>query len=477
MDGSKHNAAGETLFGQALIEYALLITLVAVVVLAVLLLFGEDIAAALGGVDWSSGGGVEEADAGLSVQVVTEDEQPLAAARVFLYSGDGETYQALFADTDAAGAARLAPEPGRYQLLTIIQQQLFWSDPFDFPATRRVQLTVPVARFEVLVVDMNGTPLADVPVYAYSADETYMGVEGVTGTDGVAALSLAAGHVQIRADYDGQVHWSSPVPPEAHGTTVVVTACGTGAFLASYFDGTDLSGEPLVSRCEAAVDYNWGGEAPLDGVGRDRFSATWTGRFRFEPGAYLFSMTGDDGVRLWVDNDLVIDAWRTQGATTYGARVALDGVHEIRMTYFEQGGNAVARLRWQGSVSSCPQNQFLAEYYDNRTLAGEPSLTVCESSIDHNWGGGNVGGVGSNNVSVRWSGAFTFGGGAYEFSAVADDGVVVWVDNERVIDAWRDQSATTYRARLALSPGVHQVTMQYYEAGGNAMARLSWVER
>jgi hypothetical protein len=285
---------------------------------------------------------------------------------------------------------------------------------------------------------------------------------------------LAAGRVQIRADYEGQVHWSSPVPADESGTTVVVTACGTGAFLASYYDNQTLSGTPATSRCEAGIDYDWGRGAPLDGVSRDRFSVNWTGRLRFDPGAYVFSMTGDDGVRLWVDNDLVIDAWRPQGATTYRARIALDGVHEIRMHYYEQGGDAVARLRWQESVSSCPQNQFLAEYFDNRNLTGQPVFTSCDTTIDYNWGGGNIGGAGSNNVSVSWSGAFTFGGVEMEFTAVADDGVVVWVDNERIIDGWRNQPPTTYRGRITLSPGVHQVTMHYYEAGGGAVARLSW---
>ncbi|HXG75975.1 MAG TPA: PA14 domain-containing protein, partial [Gaiellaceae bacterium] len=65
-------------------------------------------------------------------------------------------------------------------------------------------------------------------------------------------------------------------------------------------------------------------------------------------------------------------------------------------------------------------------------------------------------------------------GGETTFTATADDGVRVWVDGVLVIDAWVDQPPTTYTATRTLAAGSHQVTVEYYERGWGAVARVSW---
>src|SRR4029434_9966707 len=60
------------------------------------------------------------------------------------------------------------------------------------------------------------------------------------------------------------------------------------------------------------------------------------------------SVTGDDGVRLYVDGNLQIDKWFSQGATTYTADVTFNsaGPHQVKLEYFEGGGSAIAKLSW-----------------------------------------------------------------------------------------------------------------------------------
>ena len=58
-------------------------------------------------------------------------------------------------------------------------------------------------------------------------------------------------------------------------------------------------------------------------------------------------MTGDDGVRLWVDEQLLVDQWIDQAPTTYTKDVSLaEGSHAVRLEYYENGGGALARLAW-----------------------------------------------------------------------------------------------------------------------------------
>ncbi len=77
-----------------------------------------------------------------------------------------------------------------------------------------------------------------------------------------------------------------------------------------YFSNVTLAGTPAMTRNDATVDFNWGRNAPAAGLPVDGFSARWTRVLGFEEGLYRFHAIVDDGVRLYVDNVLVIDAWQ-----------------------------------------------------------------------------------------------------------------------------------------------------------------------
>jgi len=111
------------------------------------------------------------------------------------------------------------------------------------------------------------------------------------------------------------------------------------------------SGPAAVVRQEAQVDFDWGNASPSAGVGADSFAVRWEG-FVEAPstGNYTFWTQSDDGVRLWVNGNLVIDNWTLHSATwNSAAPVALQAGqrYAVRMEMFERGGDAVARLHWQ----------------------------------------------------------------------------------------------------------------------------------
>jgi hypothetical protein len=250
-------------------------------------------------------------------------------------------------------------------------------------------------------------------------------------------------------------------------------------YKAEYWNNRTLSGSPTVTRCESTINYDWGGGNPVSGINQDNFSVRWTGEYNFAAGNTRFTGTADDGLRVWVDNNLLIDRWIDQGPTTYTADRNLSaGNHTVKMEYYENGGGAVARLSWSavpGTPQSCPNGQYMAEYWNNRTFSGNPSVTRCETSISYDWGGSSpVNGIGSDNFSVRWTGRHSFPAGNTRFIATADDGVRVWLDSTQIINAWRDQGPTEYAADYNVSAGLHTVKMEYYEKGGGAVAKLRW---
>ena len=123
---------------------------------------------------------------------------------------------------------------------------------------------------------------------------------------------------------------------------------GTGTGLrGDYFDNADFTGTRL-RRVDPTVNFDWGNGAPDPSMGADSFSVRWTGQVqpRFAE-AFTFYVATDDGVRLWVNNQLLIDRWTTCCSEWSGVISLQAGVlYDIRMEYYEGGGGAAAQLRW-----------------------------------------------------------------------------------------------------------------------------------
>jgi len=132
-------------------------------------------------------------------------------------------------------------------------------------------------------------------------------------------------------------------PPPGSGTGL------TGQYYNDPGTGAHF-GELASTRTDATVDFDWGFGAPGMGVNADNFSVRWTGQVQAPvTGNYTFSTVSDDGVRLWVNGQLVIDNWTDHAPTTNtSAAIALAaGVkYAVTMEFYEGGWGAVAKLLW-----------------------------------------------------------------------------------------------------------------------------------
>jgi chitodextrinase len=266
-------------------------------------------------------------------------------------------------------------------------------------------------------------------------------------------------------------------------------SCPVGEYSAQYYGNTTLSGTPVLQRCEAAINHDWASGGPGGTVPADRFSTRWTRKASFTAGSYQFTATADDGIRVWIDGALLVDAWKDQAPTVYQAtRTLTAGDHDVKVEYYESAGGAVAKVSWQLNQllpppppppppppSSCPTGEYSAQYYGNTTLSGTPVLQRCEAAINHEWGSGSPGGtVPADRFSARWTRTASFTADTYQFTATTNDGMRVWVDGTLLLDKWFDQPATTYHATKTLTAGDHTIKVEHYESTNNATARLSW---
>ena len=131
----------------------------------------------------------------------------------------------------------------------------------------------------------------------------------------------------------------------------VTTPEGVPGFLGEYFADMDLSGTPAHERTDERIEFDWGAGEPAPGIPADQFSVRWTGDLGplATAGEAVFAVTGDDGFRLWIDDELVLDKWIDQPATEWKAALDMEAgrTYSLRLEYYENGGNAACQFRWQ----------------------------------------------------------------------------------------------------------------------------------
>ena len=140
--------------------------------------------------------------------------------------------------------------------------------------------------------------------------------------------------------------WRTPT-----AATTLTATLGLRGMHAVYYDNSDLTGT-TVSRIDPGIAFDWGLAAPVSGIGADTFSVRWSGSVvpRYSQ-TYTFATTSDDGVRLWVDGRLVIDAWTKHARRVDSGTVTLTAGQAVPIVveYFDGTRHAVAELRWSST--------------------------------------------------------------------------------------------------------------------------------
>lgn len=263
-------------------------------------------------------------------------------------------------------------------------------------------------------------------------------------------------------------------PGTSNKMLLISNNCSVNYFYGEFFNEPTLNHSiypPQMTVCTNVVSYEWGGQSPGSSVGADNYSVRWEGVFtNFNGGDYTFVARADDGVRVYLDNSTLIDRWFDQSPTAQFIRLTPSaGAHNVKVEYYERGGGAAIRVGW------CPGNQYIVDFYNNKTLSGRPAVVGCHSGINNNWGNSSPhSAINPDNFSGRWMGYFRFAGDIHHFFAKADDGIRVFVDNSQIIYGWRDQGPTEYRASRSMTSGLHGVMVEYYESGGGALASTYW---
>jgi hypothetical protein len=259
---------------------------------------------------------------------------------------------------------------------------------------------------------------------------------------------------------------------------ILVGPLGTtsnGTWRGEYFARRDLTGTVGFVRSDPVIDFHWKTGSPGSPLGSDNFSVRWTGDAIFEAGTYRFKIMVDDGARLYVDNQLLINAWEDGSVRERAADVSLArGSHRIRLEYYERTRDAAVQLTWS-KVSKPTYSDWKGEYWPNREFKGDPALVRNDRSVSFDWNDESPAiGIPDDDFSVRWTRKINFSSGTYRLSLRSDDGSRVYIDGKLVLDNWRDNDGgQTRTVDLSLS-GTKAVKVEYYERRGEALIEFGW---
>ncbi len=247
-----------------------------------------------------------------------------------------------------------------------------------------------------------------------------------------------------------------------------------------YFNNTNLHGSPVhfdggsksLNKI-SDINFDWGRTSPHSKVNSDNFSARFIKDFDVEAGEYILRSYADDGIRIYVDDQLVVDRWHEASEINKHDSIKLNldkGKHRIKVEYLEKTGSARLRFSLNPLINELSQNEWLAIYYNNQNLTGKGLVDggkngpVTHNTISNNWGRSYpIQGISNDEFSASFFKTVE-GQQDYFVTAFADDGVRVTVGDKVPINRWSG-SAGRYDKGLVtgLPKGTYKAQVDYYD--------------
>ncbi|WP_301926160.1 glycoside hydrolase family 3 protein [Ferruginibacter sp.] len=145
------------------------------------------------------------------------------------------------------------------------------------------------------------------------------------------------------------------VPVAATNLSFTSNGKTEAGLLGQYFNNVQLSGAPVLTRIDKEINFGWTLYSPAPEVNYDFYSVKWAGKIKSPAtGKYQLGIEGNDGYRLYLNDKLIVDNWKSQTYTTQLANVYFekDKDYNIRIEFFESQGYARFKLIWNVGMAN-----------------------------------------------------------------------------------------------------------------------------
>ncbi len=242
------------------------------------------------------------------------------------------------------------------------------------------------ARFVDPNVDLRWDPGVGARLYYVYFGDSFADVNSATGASFTAAAKHDPGPLQTGKTYYWRVDESDGKDIQRGKVWSFTTVTPGGGLLGEYFNTMDLSGQPVLTRTDPTIDFTLGAGSPEPNVVKvDAFSVRWRGEVEVAfSEVYTFYTRTNDGSRLWIDDQLVVDkwAWVSRVVDTRGKpiRLVAGGRYSIQMEWYNQDGDAEAHLFWESA--SEPKAIIPSAAFSLPVSAGSPRPSNGAPSVE-----------------------------------------------------------------------------------------------
>ncbi len=278
-------------------------------------------------------------------------------------------------------------------------------------------------------------------------------------------------------------------------------SAGTG-LLGNYTSRVDANVHYLA-RVDPTINFSVSSGSADAALPTTNWAAEWTGQVKAPvTGNYTFSTISDDGIRVWVNGQQIINDWSDHPPTTDQGIIALAAgqLYDIKVDFYQGAGGATCILNWSapglaqqvvpqsalfapatapGPIPPPPPstvNGLLGTYFNNNNPS-TPALTRVDPTVNFDWSTTSPAPtVGLYQYNVEWTGQVLAPiSGNYTFTTTSDDGLRLSVNNQLIINDWNNHPATVDNGNITLVAGQkYDIKLDYMQTWGGAVCKLAW---
>lgn len=272
------------------------------------------------------------------------------------------------------------------------------------------------------------------------------------------------------------------------------TICGNGLWDTQYYPNTTATPTGVdqticITGSQLTSGINWGTGSPLVGViGTDFWSASFQAQVTLgNPGTYTFTSAYQDGIRLFVNGQLIVNTFLADVATVQNSTgtftsTAVNQVVTVRLEFVNFSGSAQVSLNWSlsGGGTQPVGQPWTAQYFNNRTFTGTPITgpTIPAGPLSIDWQFSvPAAGVNADGWSSRFTRVVNFPtGGVVNFEARADDTVTVYVNGGVVLASapFFAGEGVIYRGSISVPAGNSTIVVDHTDIVDQAYIFVNW---
>ena len=206
------------------------------------------------------------------------------------------------------------------------------------------------------ILPLDKKSIKTIAILGPKADEASVGGGGSSEVFAKDSISIIEGLTNklgkdVKITFLNGINFTTEFPAiESKNLYTIVDGKEVNGLIGVYYNNVHLEGEPVLTRVDKEVDFDWGQGSPDSKINVDGFSVRWTGKLKAtKDGMYKIGINSNDGSKLFVNGKLFVHNWGNHGAKMRSAPLYMKKGEsvDVMIEYFETGNSASMKFEWE----------------------------------------------------------------------------------------------------------------------------------